>query len=65
MKGFIEVTEFGERIKILINISIIRVVYQDSGYTYIATENFGSKRCSGYTVVETYEEVKQKIKDFS
>lgn len=53
MKGFIEVTLKVKGIKVLVNISLIKDITEDSVIC------FGNKYF--YTVKETYEEIKQLI----
>lgn len=55
MKGFIEVTLKVKGIKVLVNVSLIKDITEDS------TICFGNEYF--YTVKETYEEIKQLIKN--
>jgi len=63
MEGFIEVTDFERRDKMLIRTTSIMSISTVKGHgTFIETYN-DEKGTGGYCVRETYEEIKNKIKN--
>ena len=69
VKGFIEVTEQSDGLKVLIPVSGIRSVIENpNGFAMIEYESmdFGSKAKDRFTVIwtaEDYEEIKEKIQN--
>lgn len=64
MKGFIEVTERYDGMKLLLPVSGIRAVAQDdNGSALIEFESTVSRKGTAINTSESYGEVKQKIQD--
>lgn len=62
MKGFIEVTEFDGGMTVLIPVGKITGVVCDDGDVFIEMGTTGGTTSSGILVRESFEVVKQKIK---
>lgn len=63
MKGFIEVTDYDGGLKVLCPVGkILNVVCDGDGSVFIETGVDGAGESSGILVEETYEEIKEKIR---
>lgn len=63
MKGFIEMTVYAGRERVLLPVRIITGIVEDKDGTFIETGLDGKGKETGVFVTESYEEVKQKIQN--
>lgn len=63
MKGFIEMTVYAGRERVLIPVGIITGIVEDKDGTFIETGLDGKGKETGVFVTESYEEVRQKIQN--
>ena len=63
MKGFIEVTDYDGGMKVLLPVSkITAIICDDGGSVFVETGFNKEGESSGVLVTESYEEIKQKIR---
>ena len=63
MKGFIEVTDYDDGMKVLLTVSkITAIVCDDDGSVFVELGLNNKGDSSGLLVTESYDEIKEKIK---